>query len=130
MQFFCSWFRGEKWERAILDALDEADKRNQWKHIKVARFTVRTLAEELEKNTFSVIPYFSVTVFMMVGFTVLTCMMADWVKSKPWLGVVGVLSSTLGSLAAFGLVCYCGVVFIGINMAAPFLMLGKCYNFF
>ena len=106
-----------------MDALDEAE--SHWKHIKVARFTVRTLAEELEKNTFSVIPYFSVTVFMMVGFTVLTCMMADWVKSKPWLGVVGVLSSTLGSLAAFGLVCYCGVVFIGINMAAPFLMLGK-----
>lgn len=97
----------------------------KWKHISVTRFAVRTLATELERNTFSVLPYFSVTVALMIVFTVITCMMFDWVKSKPWLGLVGVLSSNLGSLAAFGLVCYCGVQFIGINMAAPFLMLGK-----
>lgn len=102
----------------------------KWKHIKVARFTVRTLAQELEKNTFSVLPYFSVTAIWMIAFMIITCMMMDWVKSKPWLGIVGVISACLGSFAAFGLVCYCGVEFIGINMAAPFLMLGKYFNFF
>jgi hypothetical protein len=109
----------------VLDTLGKMDEDGKWKHIKVARFTVRTLAQELEKNTFSVLPYFSVTAIWMVAFMVITCMMMDWVKSKPWLGIVGVISANLGSLAAFGLVCYCGVEFIGINMAAPFLMLGK-----
>lgn len=103
-----------------LDSLEET-----WTKISIARFTVRTLATELERNTYSIFPYFSVTVFLMILFTVSTCMMRDWVKSKPWLGLMGVLSSVLGSLAAFGLVCYCGVEFIGINMAAPFLMLGE-----
>ncbi|CAL8113391.1 unnamed protein product [Orchesella dallaii] len=114
--------RGEQWEQKVLDTLDLME--GKWKHIKVARFTVRTLAQELEKNTFSVLPYFSVTAIWMVVFMIITCMMMDWVKSKPWLGIVGVISACLGSLAAFGLVCYCGVEFIGINMAAPFLMLG------
>jgi len=106
-----------------LDTL--AFKQDKWKHISVARFTVRTLAAELERNTFSVIPYFSVTAIWMIGFMIITCLMADWVKSKPWLGIVGVISAILGCLASFGLVMYCGVEFIGINIAAPFLMLGE-----
>merc|ERR1719319_2107651 len=50
--------------------------------------------------------------------------MTDWVKSKPLLGLLGVISAILGSISAFGLVMYCGMDFIGINLAAPFLMLG------
>jgi hypothetical protein len=115
--------RGELWEAEVLATLERL--KGTWKHISVATFTVRTLATELERNTFSIFPYFSVTVVLMILFTVVTCMMSDWVKSKPWLGLVGVISANLGSLAAFGLVCYAGVEFIGINMAAPFLMLGK-----
>jgi len=52
-------------------------------------------------------------------------MMADWVQSKPWLGLLGCVSAGLGVAASFGLCVYCGVDMIGINLAAPFLMLGK-----
>jgi predicted RND superfamily exporter protein len=52
-------------------------------------------------------------------------MMADWVLSKPWLGLLGCVSAGLAVAAAFGLAVYCGVEMIGINLAAPFLMLGK-----
>ena len=51
-------------------------------------------------------------------------MMTDWVKSKPLLGLLGVISAIMGSISAFGLVMYLGMDFIGINLAAPFLMLG------
>jgi hypothetical protein len=39
-------------------------------------------------------------------------------------GLLGVVSAILASMAAFGLCMYIGVDFIGINLAAPFLMLG------
>jgi hypothetical protein len=52
-------------------------------------------------------------------------MMTDWVKSKPLLGLLGVVSSILGTIAALGLAVYIGIPFTGINLAAPFLMLGK-----
>ena len=60
----------------------------------------------------------------MIAFCVITCMMTDWVKSKPLLGLFGVISAIMATLAAFGFCMYVGVPFIGINLAAPFLMLG------
>lgn len=95
--------------------------------IKVARFVSRTLETELENNTNSVIPFFGVTIAIMLFFSISTVMMGDWVRTKPWLGLMGVVSAVLACVAAFGFLIYLGVEFIGINMAAPFLMLGECW---
>lgn len=96
-----------------------------FKHINVARFVSTTLRDELESNTKSLVPFFSITVIIMLVFSVATCMMSDWVRSKPWLGLLGCVSAGLGVLTAFGLCFYLRVDMIGINLAAPFLMLGK-----
>ena len=53
-------------------------------------------------------------------------MMGDTVRSKPWLGLLGNISAVMATAAAFGLAMYLGVEFIGINLAAPFLMIGEC----
>ncbi|XP_059085316.1 patched domain-containing protein 3-like isoform X2 [Tigriopus californicus] len=112
--------RGQAWERAFLDLVGSVP----FDHIKVARFSSLTLEIELENNTNSVMPYFSINIAIMVIFCVITCMMSDWVRSKPYLGLIGVVSALLGSITAFGVVMLTGVPFIGINLAAPFLMLG------
>lgn len=51
-------------------------------------------------------------------------MMTDWVRSKPWLGLLGNFSAAMATIAAFGTCIYADVDFIGINLAAPFLMIG------
>lgn len=112
--------RANVWETAFLKEMENSD----FKHVSIAYYTSLTLSEELEKNTISVLPLFSVTVVIMLAFSVSTCMMLDWVKSKPWLGVLGCFSSAVAVGAAFGLTIYCGLEFIGLNLAAPFLMLG------
>lgn len=56
-------------------------------------------------------------------------MMSDTVRSKPWLGLLGNISACMATLAAFGLAMYLGISFIGINLAAPFLMIGKLLDF-
>ena len=100
-------------------------KTYKYEHIKVAYFTSRTLETELEDNTNSVVPYFGVTVGVMLLFCLLTVTMGDCVRSKTFLGLTGVFCAGLSCLAAFGLLIYIGVPFIGINLAAPFLMLGE-----
>jgi len=52
-------------------------------------------------------------------------MMTDWVRSKPWLGLLGNISAAMATVAAFGLCIYLEIDFIGLNLAAPFLMIGK-----
>lgn len=96
-----------------------------FEHISTARFASRTLDLELEKNTRTVVPFFSTTFFIMVVFSVGACTMSDWVRSKPLLGLLGTLSAIAGTLSAFGVIIYCGVKFIGINLAAPFLLVGE-----
>ena len=118
---FTFYYRGTEWEDAFLKVLAKA----QFPDIDIYRFTSLTLERELESNTNSVIPFFSMNIGFMIAFCVITCMMTDWVKSKPLLGLFGVISAIMGTLAAFGFCMYVGVPFIGINLAAPFLMLGK-----
>lgn len=50
-------------------------------------------------------------------------MMGDVVRSKPWIGFLGNLSAIMATVAAFGLACYLRIDFIGLNLAAPFLMI-------
>lgn len=52
-------------------------------------------------------------------------MMGDTVRSKPWLGLLGNISASMATAAAFGFAMYMKVEFIGINLAAPFLMIGE-----
>ena len=117
---------GAKWENAFLAAVSSVTLR----YISVARSSSLTLEMELEANTKSVVPYFSLNIGIMVGFCVLTCMMTDWVKSKPLLGLLGVISSVQACIAAFGFVMYWGMRFTGITLAVPFLMLGEYYGCF
>lgn len=56
-------------------------------------------------------------------------MMRDTVRSKPLLGLLGNISACMSTAAAFGLAMYLGIEFIGINLAAPFLMIGELESF-
>ncbi|XP_074031747.1 patched domain-containing protein [Leptinotarsa decemlineata] len=116
---------GAAWEDAFLDLIEQLqDKENKFEHIRIARFTSGTLGHELEKNAQSVVPYFASTFIIMAVFSVVTCMMFDWVRSKPWLGLLGNISAAMATLCGFGFCMYAGVDFIGLNLAAPFLMIG------
>ncbi|XP_055952841.1 patched domain-containing protein 3-like [Argiope bruennichi] len=110
------------WEALFLETVEALN--DQFDTISLAMFVSNTLTKELQKNTQSVVPFLSLTLFIMLAFSIVTCMMADWVTSKPWLGVIGCISSIMGVGAAFGLIMYFNLEFIGINLAAPFLMLG------
>ena len=52
-------------------------------------------------------------------------MMNDWVRSKPWLALLGVISAGLSLLSVFGLLSALGVRAVPQVGLVPFLILGK-----
>ena len=115
--------RAAIWEQDFLRLVQQLQL--QYPQVRLARYVSTTLKEELERNTHTLVPFFSVTILVMMAFSVATCTMADWVRSKPWLGLLGCVSAGLAVAASFGVCMYASVPMIGINLAAPFLMLGE-----
>ncbi|XP_061094913.1 patched domain-containing protein 3-like [Conger conger] len=90
----------------------------------VSYFTSRSRQEELEANTKEVIPLFSVTYFLVITFSIVSCLRLDHVWNKVWVATFGVLSAGLAVLSSFGLLLYSGVPFAMTVATAPFLILG------
>ncbi|XP_077994502.1 patched domain-containing protein 3-like [Glandiceps talaboti] len=73
----------------------------------------------------AMLPRITISFFILTTFSVLTCMMSNWVASKPVLGIMGVISALLAGVTAFGLLLFCGVPFIHLCIGTPCLILGK-----
>ena len=110
-----------KWQTEFLTTL----AKKSYKHITVTRFTAHSLEDELKRNADAVIPLSSILFTILTIFSIVLCMSADWVRSKPWLATVGVLSAGLALVSGFGLVLHAGIPFIDIVASSPFLILGK-----
>ncbi|XP_016366557.1 patched domain-containing protein 3-like [Sinocyclocheilus rhinocerous] len=96
----------------------------QQKTVHVSFFTSVSRQNELETNADSVIPLFSVTYFLAITISILSCLRLDVVRTKVWVAAFGVVSAGLAVLASFGLLLFCGVPFAMTVATAPFLILG------
>ncbi|XP_075000066.1 patched domain-containing protein 3 [Calonectris borealis] len=92
--------------------------------IQVTYFTSLSRQEEFEGNTKSVIPLFSVTYFLTITFSVISCLRLNCIRNNVWLACCGVVSAGLAVLSSFGLMLFCGVPFVVTVANAPFLILG------
>ncbi|XP_078674225.1 patched domain-containing protein 3-like [Branchiostoma floridae x Branchiostoma belcheri] len=69
-------------------------------------------------------PYVAAAMGLLILLSVASCMMVDWVLTKPWLAVTGVLSAALSIVSSMGVLPLAGVSFSSLNAAIPFLLLG------
>ena len=77
---------------------------------------------ESAKN--AVTPNLLINVSIMIIFCIMAATMSDVVRSKPFIGFIGLFTAINATIAGFGFACYLGVEFIALNFAAPFLLLG------
>ncbi|MBN3276434.1 PTHD3 protein, partial [Polyodon spathula] len=118
---------------------DETGKSNLWleqfqkvfskyltedKTLQVSYFTSLSRQQEFEDNSKKVIPLFSITYFLAIFFSIISCLRFDCVRNKAWVATFGVLSAGLAVLSAFGMLLYCGRPFSMTVANAPFLILG------
>ncbi|XP_078283702.1 patched domain-containing protein 3-like [Rhinoraja longicauda] len=110
----------EMWIQEYLKEITKIDL----KWIKISRFSSISRQEEFEGNAKIIIPLFSITYFLTITFSIISCMRLDCVRNKVWVAALGVLSTGFAVLSGFGLLIFCKVSF-AINTAnAPFLILG------
>ncbi|CAH1243034.1 PTCHD3 [Branchiostoma lanceolatum] len=92
--------------------------------ITVNYLTFSSIDDELASLPSRIIVYVGVAVGLLILFSVLSCVMLDWVLTKPWLAVIGVLSAVLAIVSSIGVVLLAGESFSSLNVAIPFLLLG------
>ncbi|ETN85615.1 patched family protein [Necator americanus] len=86
-------------------------------------FSHSILKEEMQKNATYTIPFISLTILLLVSFTVGSCMTGDWITSKPIEAMIGVLTSTMAIISAGGVLFALGEPFIYQVTVMPFIAL-------
>ncbi|KAL3105599.1 hypothetical protein niasHT_021702 [Heterodera trifolii] len=84
-------------------------------------FSLSILKSEMQKNTTYTLPFISLTILLLMAFTVGSCMTGDWITSKPLEALLGLFSSSLAIGSAAGLLLMLGVPFISQVTVVPFL---------
>uniref|UniRef100_A0A3B1JSE7 Patched domain containing 3/pseudo n=1 Tax=Astyanax mexicanus TaxID=7994 RepID=A0A3B1JSE7_ASTMX len=92
--------------------------------LSVSYFTSMSRQEEFKKSPKTVIKFFSVTYFLAIFISVMSCLRLDCVRNKVWVATFGVLSAGLAVLSSFGLLLLCGMPFAMTVATSPFLILG------
>ncbi|KAL7883557.1 hypothetical protein SRHO_G00012150 [Serrasalmus rhombeus] len=92
--------------------------------LSVSYFTSLSRQEEFKKSPKTVIPFFSVTYFLAIAISIISCLRLDCVRNKVWVATFGVLSAGLAVLSSFGLLLLCGMPFAMTVATSPFLILG------
>ncbi|XP_063062244.1 patched domain-containing protein 3 [Engraulis encrasicolus] len=109
------------WLKKFIDTFPE-DKTPRT--ISISYFTSISREEEFDTNSKTVIPLFSVTYFLAITVSIVSCLRLDCVRNKVWVATFGVLSAGLAVLSSFGLLLFCGMPFVMTVATAPFLILG------
>ncbi|XP_078677790.1 patched domain-containing protein 3-like [Branchiostoma floridae x Branchiostoma belcheri] len=93
-------------------------------NIKVNYIALTWMEDEVGTLPARVAPYIGVVVGTLILFSVVSCMTLDWVLTKPWLAVMGVLSVVLAIASSMGALLLGGQSFPALNASIPFLLLG------
>uniref|UniRef100_A0A0K0FIK4 SSD domain-containing protein n=1 Tax=Strongyloides venezuelensis TaxID=75913 RepID=A0A0K0FIK4_STRVS len=91
------------------------------KTIKYSIFSLSILKDEMQKNTTYTFPYISLTVFLLLTFTIGSTMTGDWISSKPIEALTGIFVSSMAILSSSGILFFLGVPFINQVTVMPFL---------
>ncbi|RXG57189.1 Patched domain-containing protein 3 [Armadillidium vulgare] len=108
-----------KWEEAMLNFLHNVN----YEHIRVSYFASRSIADELKIKMDACIPYIPMTGFIMITACMALLWMSDCIRSKPLIGLIGIISASMSAGASFGFLIYCGAVYTRLNVVAIFLVL-------
>ncbi|CAI4233057.1 unnamed protein product [Auanema sp. JU1783] len=90
---------------------------------KTSVFSLSILKDEMQKNATYTIPFISLTILLLLSFTVGSCMTGDWVTSKPIEAMIGILTSSMAIISSAGILFALGEPFIYQVTVMPFIAL-------
>ncbi|KAM5158306.1 patched domain-containing protein 3-like [Mantella aurantiaca] len=116
--------RSLQWIEHFITSMSENIKMLQLKTVRISYFSSISRQQEFEGTSKTVIPLYSITYFITIFFSIISCIRHDCVRNKTWVATFGVISTGLAVLSSFGLMLLCGVPFVVTAANAPFLILG------
>ncbi|CAG0916581.1 unnamed protein product [Notodromas monacha] len=114
--------RGKAWELKFLSEMERVA--SLLNHTDIFYETSSTVEIEFDGLKYFVPAQGLLAGTLVVIYSVFCCMMADWVKAKPWLGFIGVVSTGLATVSSYGFLMCFGLPFTTVLYITPFLMLG------
>lgn len=108
------------WENKFLNDL----KLLKFENIHFEILASTSLEKEVSEASVITLPYIIVACFLVITFTVVTCLMPDCIQGKPWIAIGTGISSAMATISGFGLMAYCGLPQVFFNVTVPFLVLG------
>ncbi|KAG8137279.1 hypothetical protein E2320_004530 [Naja naja] len=112
----------EKWESNFCDTVELFQKSNR--NVTMYPFTSSSLQKDFQKTSRISEHYLTTSLVLVVTLAMLCCSMQDCVRSKPWLGLLGLLTVTLATLTAAGIINLTGGKYNSTFLGIPFIVLG------
>ncbi|XP_023232828.1 patched domain-containing protein 3-like [Centruroides sculpturatus] len=116
-------YRAEEWQKLFLDRIASST----FEYIIVDRYTSITIEQEMFKLVYRIFARILISMLAVVIFSMLTCLYNSWIESKPWIGVIALISGGMSLASSFGLVMYFNIPFVVTAGCVPFLIIGKRY---
>lgn len=113
----------EKWESIFCETVESFQKLNR--EVKMYPFTSSSLGEDFQKTSRVAERYLVTSLILVLSLAILCCSMQDCVRSKPWLGLLGLVTITLSTLTAAGIINLTGGKYNSTFLGIPFIMLGN-----
>jgi len=112
--------KSDLWFTEVEKVLTQYENEN----IFIYHSATNSLMIQFDKASQDIAPKFAFPFILLILFSIFSCMMDDWVRSKPYLALMGVLSAAFSLATTFGLLAALGVKAVPQVGLVPFLTLG------
>ncbi|XP_023225987.1 patched domain-containing protein 1-like [Centruroides sculpturatus] len=112
------------WEKTFLESTSTIHMNN----IEIYKFIGQSVNNEVNRNGENIFSLIIIAAPIMLIFSAVSCLSTEALRSKPWLGIASCVSPFLATVAAFGLLIYCKMEYVPLNVMIIFLMLGKSFE--
>lgn len=111
---------GKEWQNQAFKELEDFKS----EIVLVEPFTSRSIEDEMDIIFDSVFSLFSIGFTLFTSFACNSLSMFDWVRTKPLIGILGLVVPGLAIVASLGLLAAIGLFYTTIVGAMPFLLIG------
>ncbi|CAJ0943304.1 unnamed protein product, partial [Mesorhabditis belari] len=108
----------EQWELQLAEFLAKYDS----PIIRTAWWTYETLASESARDRHQLINMLLPCFFAVSIYTILTCCVFSWRRSRPWLAIGGVISAAMAIASGVGLMLLLGFGMTSVAYSMPFIV--------
>ncbi|XP_067123937.1 patched domain-containing protein 3-like [Centruroides vittatus] len=109
-----------EWENRFVDILNKLN----FSYIKTNKDVFISRDESKAQVFLATLRYIPSSALLMVTFTIVSCLWPDFLRSKPWTGIMSSIATGMSVISGYGVLLYVGHRISPVTFMIPFLILG------